>query len=60
MISNIGYKFRHWAFTWGLDSEGDLVLTVFKVLHLTKYKEHTIVNWGKKEIFPAPKWIKGE
>ena len=54
------YKFRHWFFSWNQDEEGDIVFSVAKVIHFTKYKEHTIVKFGKMDYQAAPKYVRGE
>lgn len=53
------YKFRHWFFQWNMDKEGDIVLSVAGVVHFLKYKEHTIVKWGKQDFVKAPKYVRG-
>lgn len=57
-LSMLSYRFRHWLFAWKIDDEGDLVFSVGKVLHFIKYKEHTIVKFGKQSYVDAPKHIK--
>jgi hypothetical protein len=53
------YKFRHWLFAWNVDSEGDIVFSVANVLHFVKYKEHTIVKWGKQQGYSqAAKYVR--
>lgn len=54
------YMFRHWLFQWKQDEEGDIVFSVANRLHFLKYKEHTIIMFGKKEFQIAPKYVRGE
>ena len=54
------YKLRHWLFSWKQDEEGDIVFSVVNRLHFVKYKEHTIVKFGKMNYSNAPKYLKGE
>lgn len=51
------YKLRHWLFSWNVDEEGDIVFSVAKCIHFIKYKEHTIVKWGKRGYAEAPKYV---
>lgn len=51
------YKLRNFLFAWNLDEERDLTFSVCKVIHFIKYKEGTIVKFGKKEYLPAPKYL---
>lgn len=53
------YKFRHWFFKWNQDEEGDIVFSVAGVIHFVKYKEHTIVKFGKFGYTEAPKYVGG-
>lgn len=61
-MKNITYKFyqfKHWFFMWQLDDDNDITLTVCRFIHLTKYKEHTIIRFGKnKGCKQAPKFIR--
>lgn len=54
------YKFHHWLFQWKIDDEGDITLSVAGLFHLTKYKEHTIIRFGKMHYANAPQYIKIE
>lgn len=56
-IPAIKYKFKHWLFSWNQDEGGDIVFTVVKILHFIKYKEHTIIKFGKMNYQPAPKYV---
>lgn len=47
------YVFRHAIFFWGSDKDGDITLRVFGFINLTKYKEHTIISFGRKTILRA-------
>lgn len=51
------YKFKHWFFSWNVDDEGDITFSIAKVIHLTKYKEHTIIRYGKLNYQPAAKYV---
>lgn len=51
------YKFKHWMFSWHVDAENDIVFSVAKRIHFVKYKEHTIVQFGKREYAVAPKYV---
>lgn len=52
------YNFRHWLFYWGLDSEGDVTFRIAGVMNFTKYKEHTVFNWGRNIcVEAAPKYL---
>ncbi len=53
------YKFRHVVFSWNQDEEGDIVFSVAKVIHFIKYKEHTIVKFGKQGYEQAAKYVRG-
>lgn len=52
------YKFKHWFFKWNVDEEKDLVFSVCNVIHFIKYKEHTVIKFGRKQYESAPKYIK--
>lgn len=54
------YKLRHFLFSWKQDEEGDIVFSVASILHFIKYKEHTIVKFGKMGYEAAPKYVRGE
>lgn len=54
------YLFRHWLFSWKQDEEGDIVFSVANSVHFIKYKEHTIVKFGKMNYAKAPKYVRGE
>ena len=51
------YKFIHWFFQWNLDDDGDITFTVANIVHFTKYKEHTVVRFGRKNYEAAPKYV---
>jgi len=51
------YKFRHWLFSWKDDGDRGLVFSIAQVIHFVKYKEHTIVELGKKDYDAAPKYV---
>lgn len=57
-VSLCVYKFRHWCFQWKQDEEGDIVFVIFNCIGFVKYKEHTIVKFGKivKEYISARKY----
>lgn len=41
------YRLSHFLCRWVSDPDGDVGLELFRVLTLTKYKEHTIYRWFK-------------
>lgn len=48
-------------FKWNFDPECDLVFSVCGILHFVKYKEHTLIKWGKQsDHCPAPKYLREE
>jgi len=51
------YQFSHWFFRWNQDEEGDLVFSVMNIIHFVKYKEHTIIHFGRKKYDRAPKYV---
>lgn len=52
-------KFWNRVFKWNLDVDGDITLSVCNVLHITKYKEGSVVCWGRLPgQQPAPRWMK--
>jgi hypothetical protein len=57
MFRFLSYKLRHWLFRWTVDGENAITLTVLNRLNFTKYKEHTIVRWGRNWK-RAPKYVK--
>lgn len=55
------YIFWHWFFSWNQDEEGDLTFSIARMIHFTKYKEHTTVHFfNSKKFTPAPKYVSGE
>lgn len=54
------YLFRHWLFQWKQDEDGDIVFSIANRLHFIKYKEHTVVKFGKFDYQNAPKYVRGE
>ena len=52
------YAFRHWLFAWNVDTEGDIIFSVAGMLHFTKYKEHTIVKFGRGNFVRAAKYVR--
>ena len=51
------YLFKHWFFKWNVDEDGDIVFSIANILHFLKYKEHTLVYFGKKKLTEAPKYL---
>lgn len=51
------YKMTHAAFRWVMDEDGDIGIEIFRLVTLLKYKEHTIIKFGKK-YENAPKYIR--
>lgn len=56
-IRSMIYKFKHFMFKWNKDADGDIVFSVFGILHFIKYKEHTVIKFGIKNYEQAPKYI---
>lgn len=54
------YKFRTWIFRWNVDEGGDLTLSIARYIHLTKYKENTIIRFGRKDYKPARKHVNAD
>lgn len=54
------YLFRHWLFSWNQDEDGDIAFSIAKRVHFIKYKEHTLVKFGKMNYVRAPKYVRGE
>lgn len=54
------YRFKHWLFSWNQDEEGDIVFSIAKTIHFIKYKEHTIIRFGKYDYKEAPKYLISE
>lgn len=53
----ISYRIKNYIFSWNVDSDNDITLSVLGVMHIVKYKEQTIVYFGKKGgLLPAPKY----
>lgn len=54
-------KIKRWCFTWNAEPEeegGSIVFTLFKVIHFLKYKESTLIYFGKKKEYqPARKYV---
>lgn len=57
-ISIIKYRISMWMFNWNKDEDGDIVFTFAKVFHFAKYKESTIIGFGRKNYQKAPKYVK--
>lgn len=54
------YAFIHWVFRWNAETEqegGSIVFTLFNFIHFLKYKEHTIIKFGKDRYKPARKYV---
>jgi len=51
------YKFWHWFFQWNQDDDSDITFSVAGVVHFTKYKEHTVIRFGRKNYERAPKYV---
>lgn len=51
------YQFKHWFFRWNVDDDGDIVLSVASILHFIKYKEHTLVKFGRLNYAEARKYV---
>lgn len=59
--SMLSWRLRRWMFQWKLDDEGDLAIIVFRCIALVKYKEHTVVRFGRfSDWRSAPKYLKEE
>ncbi len=54
------WQFKHWLFSWNVDSEGDIVFSIAKRIHCVKYKQSTLFVFGKTDYEEAPKYIRGE
>lgn len=53
----LSYRIKNHIFSWNVDSDNDIALSIFRVVHFVKYKEQTIVYFGKKkDLLPAPKY----
>ena len=53
------YNIKRKVFVWNVDGDNDITLTVFGKIHFVKYKEQTLVYFGKKaDLQPAPKYYK--
>ncbi len=55
-IASIRFRLSHWILRWTVDSEGGITLTLCGCLNFTKYKESTIIKWGRGYT-QAPKHI---
>ena len=46
-------------FKWYIDEDNDIVLSIGNIIHITKYKDSTIISFGKRsDLKPAPTYIK--
>lgn len=53
----MAYNIKRHIFSWNIDSDNDITLSVLGLVHFVKYKEQTIIYFGKKEdLLPAPKY----
>ena len=57
-IQVMWYRLQHFMFSWVQDNEGDIGLQFFRLITFIKYKEHTIIHFGKK-YERAPKYVRG-
>ncbi len=49
------------TFRWNLDDDGDIVFSVANLVHFTKYKNSTLVEFGKRtDLDLLPKRVKVE
>lgn len=53
----IKHNLKRKVFNWNQDEDGDITLSVCNIVHFTKYKEMTLIRWGKKSYEQAPKRI---
>lgn len=56
-IPMMKWNFRHWVFRWNVDDDGDIVFSIMNIVHFIKYKQSTIINFGKRKYKEAPKYI---
>jgi hypothetical protein len=48
--------FWYWVFKWQLDADNDLVFSICNLIHFIKYKQSTLVKFGRRPEFKeAPK-----
>lgn len=55
------YKLKNFFFSWNAEKEedgGSVVFTVLNMVHFVKYKESTLVYFGKGKFNKARKYIK--
>jgi len=51
------YRFKHWIFQWKQDDENDIAFVIANIITFVKYKEHTIVKFGKNTMRIADKYL---
>ena len=58
LIATSRLRFEYWFFQWKLDQDNDIVFSICNVVHFVKYKQSTIVYWGRQPMFrEAPKYL---
>lgn len=62
-ISTMWLRLFLFVFHWVQDEDGDIGLQFFRLITFVKYKEHTLVYFGRKNSFrknwkPAPKYVR--
>ena len=53
----VPYRFKHWAFKWNQDNEGDIVFRLVGVFHFVKFKEHTVFKFGLHQMESFRKYV---
>lgn len=60
-IMIIMYRLKNFIFQWNAEEEkdgGSIVFTLFNRVHFLKYKESTIIYYGKGKYSQARKYVK--
>lgn len=52
------YQFVHWLFQWKQDDDGDIAFVIANIITFVKYKEHTMIYFGRNTMKHAPKYVR--